>query len=104
MQDDEMTAVCVAVAWSRAVVGLDPSTRTPRHQEIKYDEIVSSPCTRYLVVNYLNSYVLLFVRSSTYSSTKARNNGDFWVERDMFLSEYNRHNDCSALTDYTRRK
>ena len=28
---------------------------------------------------------------------KARNDGDFRVERDTFLSEYYRHNDCSAI-------
>ena len=64
-----MTAACVDVAWSRALVGLDPSTRTPRHHEIKCDEIVSSLCGK------LSEFIrLLFVRSSTYSSTKARNN------------------------------
>ena len=32
-----------------------------------------------------------------YSSTNARNDGDFRVERDTFLSEYLWHNDCSAI-------
>ena len=50
-------------------------------------------------MNVPHSSVLLFVRISIqqYSSTKARNDGDFRVERDTFLSEYHRHNDCSAI-------
>ena len=32
-----------------------------------------------------------------YSSTNARNYGDFRVERDTFLSEYLWHNDCSTI-------
>ena len=28
---------------------------------------------------------------------KARNDGDFRAGRDTFLSEYHRHNDCSAI-------
>ena len=87
-----MTAVCVAVAWSRAL-GFDPTTRRPRHDERKYDEILSSLRKRTLRIHpYYFSYVY------------ARNDGDFRVERDTLLSEYNRHNDCSASTDYTRRK
>ena len=70
-------------------LGFDPSTRRLRHDERKYDEFVSS---------YYSS-VSLFVRISKqqYSSTKARNDGNFRVERDTFLSEYHRHNDCSAI-------
>ena len=50
-------------------------------------------------MNFPHSSVLLFVRISIqqYSSTNARNDGDFRVERDAFLSEYLWHNDCSAI-------
>jgi len=50
-------------------------------------------------MNFPHSSVLLFVRISIqqYSSTNARNDGDFRVERDTFLSEYLWHNDCSAI-------
>ena len=45
---------------------------------------------------------LIRITFSTYintavSSTNARNDGDFRVERDTFLSEYLWHNDCSAI-------
>ena len=71
-----MTAVCVAVAWSRAL-GFDPTTRRPRHDERKCDEIVNS------LRNELSAFIrITFVRISIqqYSSTNARNDGDFRVE------------------------
>ena len=51
------------------------------------------------VVSFPHWSVLLFVRISIqrYSSTKARNDGDFRVERDTFLSEYHRHIDWSGI-------
>ena len=77
-------------------LGFDPSSRRLRHDERKCDEIVNS-----LRNELPHSSVLLFVRTGIsiqqYSSTKARNDGDFRVERDTFLSEYHRHDDCSAI-------
>ena len=57
-----------------------------------------------LLIRYINnlsgwhyfSYVY-FVSIQQYSSTNARNDGYFRVERDTFLSEYLWHNDCSAI-------
>ena len=52
-------------------------------------------------MNFPHSFVLLFVRIQVsiqqYSSINARNDGDFRVEIDTFLSEYLWHNDCSAI-------
>ena len=46
---------------------------------------------------YSSALLLVRISIQQYSSTNARNDGDFRVERDTFLSEYLWHNDCSAI-------
>ena len=75
-------------------LGFDPSTRRPRHDERKCDEIVNS------LRNELSAFIRITFR--TYINTAVQqyqctNDGDFRVERDTLLSEYLWHNDCSAI-------
>ena len=55
------------------------------------------------VLNFPHSFVSFSARISIqqYRSTRARNDGDLRVERDAFLCEKHRHNDCSEIRLFT---
>ena len=92
--DDRLCCCCLVESsvWASIRVLVDQ-----RHDVRKCDEIMNSRRNELSVFIRITFSTYLVYQYKQYSSTNARNDGDFRVERDTFLSEYLWHNDCSAI-------